>query len=525
MYFKSLIPLLDKTTILGITDPGSLTRCRRTYYVPEGDIPSEMAEEDTVFFCSARVLRAYAAEGSVPAAFVVFPEAGDPENALPPAFSSILVRDRDALRDAYERISGTMARLQRMRDKIDALFPLVSQNVGLQSIVNRLDGIFGCCVSVLDMSFMCLAYSDVTPVKSPVIMNDMETMTLPDEITRRLLFADQSGVTDGTRMFDNDLGDGFKVRNYLTPIISGGLRIGSFSLLYIREPWEAFPALSEEEMLLLRDAAAVLALELSRDDFSFRNKSAYYSNLMSQLISDPESRSEEEFLHRFALLGYNMGAMRQIACADLTGIPLSPADVQTLARRIRGILPGSVYALYEQSIIFLISSDTLPCIHEERRKMLDEYLTGSHIQVGISPVFTQLRSIPESITLARAAVTTGSHYQPSDHVFSFDTFRIRDLIRRAASRLDLRAYCYPPFTALLQEDRRRGTKLAETLLLYLENDRDVDRTCRALFIHRNTLYYRLGRIRDDWHIPFDSPAAAGEVLLTRAILRYYGEPE
>ena len=45
-------------------------------------------------------------------------------------------------------------------------------------------------------------------------------------------------------------------------------------------------------------------------------------------------------------------------------------------------------------------------------------------------------------------------------------------------------------------DRRHHTDLVGTLEAYLANDRSVASTAEALFTHRHTIRYRLGRIND-----------------------------
>lgn len=49
---------------------------------------------------------------------------------------------------------------------------------------------------------------------------------------------------------------------------------------------------------------------------------------------------------------------------------------------------------------------------------------------------------------------------------------------------------------LIQEDRERGSDYLETLRIYLECNCDLTSAAKRLFVHRNTLKYRLGRIQE-----------------------------
>ncbi|MDQ0728296.1 PucR family transcriptional regulator [Microbacterium sp. W4I20] len=73
-------------------------------------------------------------------------------------------------------------------------------------------------------------------------------------------------------------------------------------------------------------------------------------------------------------------------------------------------------------------------------------------------------------------------------------------------------------TALLANDRVTGTEYASTVLTYLENHQDVIRAAGALFIHPNTLRYRLARIAELFGIDFDQ---ADDTLLLWLTLRLH----
>ena len=67
--------------------------------------------------------------------------------------------------------------------------------------------------------------------------------------------------------------------------------------------------------------------------------------------------------------------------------------------------------------------------------------------------------------------------------------------------------------ALARADAEDGAAYVETALAYLGNGCNASRTAEALFIHRNTLAYRLKRIKALSGIDLENPAAAGTDLL------------
>ncbi len=62
--------------------------------------------------------------------------------------------------------------------------------------------------------------------------------------------------------------------------------------------------------------------------------------------------------------------------------------------------------------------------------------------------------------------------------------------------LNLMNYCHPSILALVRQDEEHGSELLETLFAYLQNSANTARTAQLLNIHKNTLLYRLGRIKE-----------------------------
>ena len=62
-------------------------------------------------------------------------------------------------------------------------------------------------------------------------------------------------------------------------------------------------------------------------------------------------------------------------------------------------------------------------------------------------------------------------------------------------------------------DREKGSQYCETLYHYLSSGRSLKETCAALFTHRNTILYRIHKMRDEYGVPLDDPSAHLELLL------------
>ena len=74
--------------------------------------------------------------------------------------------------------------------------------------------------------------------------------------------------------------------------------------------------------------------------------------------------------------------------------------------------------------------------------------------------------------------------------------------------------------ALAAHDREKGTQYCETLYYYLICCRSLQKTCEALFTHRNTVLYRIRRMQEEFGIPLDEPDKHADLLLSVSLLLF-----
>jgi DNA-binding PucR family transcriptional regulator len=82
----------------------------------------------------------------------------------------------------------------------------------------------------------------------------------------------------------------------------------------------------------------------------------------------------------------------------------------------------------------------------------------------------------------------------TNQIFDYSDFYYYDLLYNYTGKIPLEHYCHPALYILRQYDKINNTELYVTLNTYLEHKKNLRTTAEALFIHRNTLVYRINRI-------------------------------
>ena len=69
-------------------------------------------------------------------------------------------------------------------------------------------------------------------------------------------------------------------------------------------------------------------------------------------------------------------------------------------------------------------------------------------------------------------------------------------------------------------DTKEGNNLSEVLYNYLLNDRSLQKTAAATFMHRNTVAYKINQITTLTDIDFDDPEECQIIMASCKLLRY-----
>ena len=165
---------------------------------------------------------------------------------------------------------------------------------------------------------------------------------------------------------------------------------------------------------------------------------------------------------------------------------------------------------------FLYRGDVILFLHEGYDPArFDALVEEFHLKVVIPEPITDLYGLPALYRTAREALAViadagfrgGSVY----HVE-----QLRTLLMLTAARR-YRSLILPQVKALAACDREKGSQYCETLYYYLTCGRSLKDTCAALFTHRNTVLYRIHKMREDFAVPLDDPAAHTALLLSTAL--------
>lgn len=193
-------------------------------------------------------------------------------------------------------------------------------------------------------------------------------------------------------------------------------------------------------------------------------------------------------------------------------------------------LTDSVSMIFEDSITVCFSGDIvllLPAYYLQEGGFhaqwneLSDTLTKNKCYGGISSVFHSidayfLHHFVRALSAARVARETAAE----NHFAAYTDEAIFNFIANGPPPFNLKTLCDPALLKLVEYDKKYNSDYFYTLMCYWQLDRDTPRICNYMHIHKNTLYYRLSKIKAFLNHDIDNHFSLLELNFSIAIMEY-----
>lgn len=114
-----------------------------------------------------------------------------------------------------------------------------------------------------------------------------------------------------------------------------------------------------------------------------------YSYFLVDLLRNPQNNIEN-FKERLEVLGYNLKSSFYIIAIPPSAQSSSHLQLEVILEHLKRIFSGSIYVIYEDTIVFLINKDLYQGFSEYELTQLKDYLSANNLKAGISNFYQNL---------------------------------------------------------------------------------------------------------------------------------------
>lgn len=236
--------------------------------------------------------------------------------------------------------------------------------------------------------------------------------------------------------------------------------------------------------------AEVLSLALLRsvtaDDLAARRR-----RLVRDLV---EGRPAEEVLSTATVLGVPLVACGQYVAVLVRGVPRDDLAV-VLSAVEKALSPRAALAGDLAADIVVVAADaSARDVGVAVLAAVDRVLGGNAARVIVGPVVPALEHVARSVADTRQAMDVATALGIADRCLSATALTALMLLGELVDRPAAQRLVADEIGPLLEHDRRVGTRLVETLRVYLAHGSNKVSAAAALHVRRQTMYQRLARI-------------------------------
>jgi sugar diacid utilization regulator len=372
-----------------------------------------------------------------------------------------LIEERQCV---INRLSDTVSELRR-QDRIHATLTAVSgSGAGVQGIADALRELTSLNVIVEDVFGNPRAWSGgAEPDPHRSIGGDNREETL------RRAAAHGTPQRDGTRLF-------WLIRQ----------KANILGVVLLHDPKRVADRL---DIVALEHAATVLALEFAHHRVLAETELRLGRDLVEDLLAGTD---DESACLRADALGHNLRVPNTVTVLHWQGVL---GDVIATAAR-RWATNARMHALVvRRPAMTVLLTDGVPEPTSLYRAIAAD-TTSDQGSIGIGSAAVTPSELPRSFAEAQRALQVQRESMSPYGGRRFEDLGLYRILDRASDRPEVHDFVMEWLGPLLSYDRKKNADLVTTLTHYLDCGGNYDDAAESLTIHRSTLRYRLGRIRD-----------------------------
>lgn len=256
----------------------------------------------------------------------------------------------------------------------------------------------------------------------------------------------------------------------------------------------------------------------------YMNSMEFYSNTSGKtfehiLINILESKIEEEAViyERAEYLQYNLNGYKVVIV--LESIQNDTHNISRLKEQVTDMFPNYICIVYYGKLVLFTSN--LKNSQPDLPKQLESWAREHQIYVGVSIYFTKVGQIRERYIQAERAIYFGRTLDKDSPIHFYENYMLMHACEVLVKQFpDPKLFIHPVIEKLHELEKERKIPLLKSLYQYLRCERNLSKAAEVLYLHRNTLQYRLNLIQEFLPIDLRNDDLRIELLFSFSMLEY-----
>lgn len=414
-----------------------------------------------------------------------------------PNLNAVFLEQGANLFECYNALQTAFLEDQQLTDIVRRMLVAHFSNQGLQYLIEEAASALGNPIVVVDPTYRYIAYHlgtlpDDDTTLARVMMEEIANETVLDEA---VAYIRDSHIDSAIAHSHGPYEQHNTILDCNTMTLAVMVRGVCIAHVMMMERSHPFRDLDRDAFERL---ASFVGQEMQKSEVWGPTSGELGSYFLENLLND-RSPSVAVTNRRMKALNFHPKPVLYVVCLHADGEGLSQVQAEHIAGQLRPVLHHSLYTRHHQQLVALLSRDADVGFSAQAERKLREVATLNGLVVGVSNIFESIANTRKAYEQARAAIRFGrmlSKTIDDDGLYRYSDVAYLHMVNLAGRRTNLLDQCHPALLHLMDYDATHGSELMETLFCHLQVAGSTARAAKLLNLHKNTMLYRLGRIKE-----------------------------
>ncbi|MFJ7727584.1 PucR family transcriptional regulator [Neobacillus sp. NPDC097160] len=284
--------------------------------------------------------------------------------------------------------------------------------------------------------------------------------------------------------------------------------------------WQTVKELTEFDYIILEQASTIMALEMIKakeiEEVKLKIRQDFFDDLLTGKITSSESIQTLSELHglntqyKYYCMVLNFESKQLEHYEDLVA---RKVQLENIARKCVDLVyehaklaNGEVTSFYRNNHIIILvgQNDNRPAIPINEAKqygndlyrVLTKQINNTTFLIGIGRQYETIHSLHKSFAEANESIRLMQKFDTRGGVSHFEDHSIYHFLDSNIKDMELEDFFMKRLGKIYEHDQLHGTSYITTLENYFQNNLNISETAKAMFLHRNTLIYRIEKIKE-----------------------------
>lgn len=398
--------------------------------------------------------------------------------------------------------------MQQVEEIQSDLTSLVLENASLDTIVGRIAQLIGNPVILEDANLQMISTgipkSDLTAFEIEVL-EERKTEDFKSRIVNTKFYRNiHQGVVDTQQETIISQKDEKRIKNIMIPVYSNKSIYGYLSMIDLKNPHLPI------DRIILKTSTTALALSLMQQ---YVNKQTFRKKNLALIEDIISGRIHTKVVYDEDFLDINWSNPMAAIMIEVVGFNEDGNRVNDqyeeliyrmtqnhLKKYFGQVIIGNVGSLFTVLVSFNPKKvKEMPSVLKEiigkLKSDLEEQFGKEKVLIGVGGAYTTLNLVSRSYKEANMALSVVRKFIWKGTLMFSDDIGIYRIFSMIENHEEIEDFCNSYLEDLKKYDKEHGNVLLETLHVFLLSDSSIKATAEKMFLHPNTVSYRIKKVK------------------------------